>query len=84
MLFANLRLAVRGPNRSYTIFAGGGDIQPIVLEQRHLSLLVTGISGVVAVVVAGIASNQWLSDVLVFANSHRAAAAAVIPIPVAA
>ena len=60
VLFANLWLAVRGPNRPYTLFAGGGDIQPIVLEQRHLSLLAAGISGVVAVVVAGIASSQWL------------------------
>ena len=60
MLFANLRVAVSGPNRPYTIFPGGGDIQPIVLEQRHLSLLAAGISGVVAVVVAGIASSQWL------------------------
>ena len=60
VLFANLWLAVRGPDRPYTVFAGGGDIQPIVLEQRHLSLLAAGISGVVAVVVAGIASSQWL------------------------
>ena len=60
VLFANLRVAVSGPNRPYTIFPGGGDIQPIVLEQRHLSLLAAGISGVVAVVVAGIASSQWL------------------------
>ena len=60
VLFASLRLAVRGPNRPYTVFPGGGDIQPIVLEQRHLSLLAAGISGVVAVFVAGIASSQWL------------------------
>ena len=60
VLFANLRLAVSGANRPYTVFPGGGDIQPIVLERRHLRLLAVGISGVVAVVVAGIASNQWL------------------------
>ena len=28
-LFLNLRLAVRGPNRPYMVFPGGGDIQPI-------------------------------------------------------
>ena len=60
VLFANLRLAVSGANRPYTVFPGGGDIQPIVLERRHLRLLAVGISGVVAAVVAGIASNQWL------------------------
>ena len=60
VLFANLRLAVRGPDRPYEVFAGAGDIQPIVLERRHLSLLAAGISGVVAVVVAGMASSQWL------------------------
>ena len=54
VLFTNLRLAVGGPNRPYTVFAGGGDIQPLVLEQRHLSLLAAGISGVVAVVVGGL------------------------------
>ncbi len=60
VLFANLRLAVRGPTRPYTVFPGGGDIQPIVLEPRHLTRLAAGISGVVAVVVAGSASSQWL------------------------
>ncbi len=60
VLFANLRLSVRGPTRPYTVFPGGGDIQPIVLEPRHLTRLAAGISGVVAVFVAGIASSQWL------------------------
>ena len=31
-LFTNFRLAVRGPDRPFVIFPGGGDIQPIVLQ----------------------------------------------------
>ena len=69
VLFANLRLAVRGLDRPYTVFAGGGDIQPIVLERRHLSLLAAGLSGIVAVVLAGMASSQWLVT-LQFSERH--------------
>ena len=50
VLFLNLRLAVRGPNRPYTVFPGGGDIQPIVVEQRHLKWLAGGGSALAAVV----------------------------------
>ena len=60
LLFANLRLAVRGPERSYTVFPGGGDIEPIVLERKHLGFLATGLATVVALFVAAIASSQWL------------------------
>ena len=60
LLFANLRLAVRGPERSYTVFPGGGDIEPIILEQKHLGFLATGLATVVALFVAAIASSQWL------------------------
>ena len=59
-LFANLRLATRGPSRPYMVFPGGGDIQPIVLEQRHVGLLAAGVSVLVALFIGGIASSQWL------------------------
>ena len=59
-LFANLRLATRGPNRPYMVFPGGGDIQPIVLEKRHLGMLAAGVSLLVALFIGGIASSQWL------------------------
>ena len=60
VLFLNLRLAVRGPDRSYTVFPGGGDIQPIVVEQRHLGWLAGGVSALTALFIGGIASSQWL------------------------
>ena len=60
VLFLSLRLAVRGPNRPYTVFPGGGDIQPIVVEQRHLKWLAGGGSALAAVFIGGIASSQWL------------------------
>ena len=60
VLFANLRLAVRGPDRSYTVFPGGGDIEPIILERRHLGFLAAGLSALIALFISGIASSQWL------------------------
>ena len=59
-LFTNLRLAVRGPDRPFMVFPGGGDLQPIVLERRHLGFLAAGLSGVLALFLAGVASSQWL------------------------
>ena len=66
-LFANLRLAVRGPDRPFMLFAGGGDLQPIMLERRHLGFLAAGLSGVLALFISGIASSNWLV-VLQFLN----------------
>ena len=66
-LFANLRLAVRGPDRPFMVFPGGGDLQPIVLERRHLGFLAAGLSGVLALFISGIVSSQWLV-VLQFLN----------------
>ena len=68
VLFLNLRLAVRRRNRPYTVFPGGGDIQPIVLEQRHLGWLAGGASALAALFIGGIASSQWLV-VLQFLNA---------------
>ena len=59
-LFANLRMALRGPSRPYTVFPGGGDIKPIVLERRHLTYLAAGLSGVMALFIGSIASSRWM------------------------
>ena len=67
-LFANLRLAVRGQNRPHLVFPGGGDIQPIVLERKHLLWLAAGAAGLAALFISGLASNQWLV-VLEFLNA---------------
>ena len=60
VLYSNLRLAVQGPNRPYMVFPGGGDIQPIVLERRHLAMLAAGVSALASLFVAGVASGQWM------------------------
>ena len=73
-LFANFRLAVRGPDRPFVIFPGGGDIQPIVLQRHHLGFLAAGLSGVLALFISGIVSNQWLV-VLQFFNATAFGAA---------
>jgi len=67
-LFANLRMALRGQSRPYMVFPGGGDIQPIVLERRHLGFVAAGLSGIVALFLAGIAASQWMV-VLQFLNA---------------
>ena len=66
-LFANFRMAVKGHDKPFMIFAGGGDLQPIVLERRHLGFLAAGVAGVLALFISGIASSQWLV-VLQFLN----------------
>ena len=60
ILFANLWLAIRGPNRPHLVFPGSGDIKPIVLERRHVRWLAAGASGLVALFISGVASSQWL------------------------
>ena len=60
IIFWSLRRAVHNQNRPFMVFPGGGDIQPLVLEPRHLGWLAAGISTVVALFIAGIASSQWL------------------------
>ena len=61
ILYGNLRFAVRRARRPFVVFTGGGNLQPVVLERRHLGLLALGISGLVALFVAGVASSQWLT-----------------------
>ena len=60
VLLSNLRLALRGPARPYTIFPGGGDLKPVVLEQKHLALLAAGVSALIALFMATAASSQWM------------------------
>ena len=59
-LFVNLRLAARGQQRPYTVFPGGGDVQPIILEPRHLRWLAAGVAVLAALFMAGVMSGQWL------------------------
>ena len=61
ILFGNFRVAVRGPNRPYVVFPGGGDLKPIVLEQRHLRLLAIAVAGLLALFIGSIAMGQWLT-----------------------
>ena len=61
VLFVNLRFAVRRARRPFVVFTGGGNLQPVVLERRHLGLLVLAISGLVALFVAGVTSSQWIT-----------------------
>ena len=57
----NLRTALGQVTRPYMPFPGGGDIQPIVLNQRQLQLMGTGVAGLVAVFLGLFASNEWLT-----------------------
>ena len=57
----NFRLGLRSVTKSYMLFPGGGDIQPVVLHQRQLLLLGTGIAAVVALFLGIFASNEWLT-----------------------
>ena len=60
VLLGNLRAAVKGARRPFVLFAGGGDLQPIVLERRHLLWLSLGASALAALFIGGVASSQWL------------------------
>ena len=57
----NFRLALRRVAKPYMLFPGGGDIQPVVLNQRQFLLLGTGIAALVALVLGIFASNEWLT-----------------------
>ena len=60
ILFVNLRLALRGLKHPYVVFPGGGDIQPIVLQQQHVRWLAAGAAALAALFISGVASRQWL------------------------
>ncbi len=57
----NFRLALRRVTQPYMLFPGGGDIQPVVLNQRQFLLLGTGIAALVALFLGIFASNEWLT-----------------------
>ena len=57
----NFRLALRRVTEPYVLFPGGGDIQPVVLNQRQFKLLGTGIAALVALFLGIFASNEWLT-----------------------
>ncbi len=60
-LASNFRLALRHVTQPYLLFPGGGDIQPVVLNQRQFLMLGTGIAAVVALFLGIFASNEWLT-----------------------
>ena len=57
----NFRLALRRVTKPYMLFPGGGDIQPVVLNQRQFLLVGTGIAAVVALFMGIFASNEWMT-----------------------
>ena len=57
----NFRLALRRVIQPYMLFPGGGDIQPVVLNQRQFLLLGTGVAALVALFLGIFASNEWLT-----------------------
>ena len=58
VLYANLRFAITEIHRPYVLFAGGGDLKPLVLERSHVGALAIGISALVALFIGGVASSQ--------------------------
>ena len=60
-LFFNFRLALRRVTQPFVLFPGGGDIKPVVLNQRQFALLGTGIAALLALVLGIFASNEWLT-----------------------
>jgi uncharacterized membrane protein (UPF0182 family) len=60
VLYANLRFAIKEIHRPYVLFAGGGDLQPLVLERSHVGVLAIGVSALVALFVGSVASSQWM------------------------
>ena len=60
-LFGNLRLAVRRAQRPFVVFTGGGDLQPIILERRHLGFLALAVAALVSLFISGVASSRWLT-----------------------
>ncbi|MDP6580998.1 MAG: UPF0182 family protein, partial [Vicinamibacterales bacterium] len=57
----NFRIALRRVTKPYVLFPGGGDIPPVVLEQRQLQLLGTGVASLAALFLGLFASNEWLT-----------------------
>ena len=60
-LASSYRLALRRVTKPYMLFPGGGDIQPMVLNQRQFLMLGTGAAAIVALFLGIFASNEWLT-----------------------
>ncbi|MEE2637773.1 MAG: UPF0182 family protein [Acidobacteriota bacterium] len=57
----NFRVALRRFVQPYTLFPGGGDLQPVVLDPKQLQWLGTGAAALVALFLGMFASNEWLT-----------------------
>jgi|TARA_B110000116_G_scaffold46128_1_gene38304 uncharacterized membrane protein (UPF0182 family) len=60
-LAANLRLALGRITQPYSLFPGGGDIQPVSLDRPQLQMLGTGVAALAALFLGLFASNEWLT-----------------------
>ena len=59
VLYANLRFAINDIHQPYVLFAGGGDLQPLVLERSHVGVLAIGVSALVALFVGSVAEALY-------------------------
>jgi uncharacterized membrane protein (UPF0182 family) len=59
LLYGNLRAALRGPNRPYVLFPGGGDLRPLILDRTQLRLAAAVVAVVIALFIASVASSFW-------------------------
>ena len=59
VLLGNLRVALGGTGKPHLVI-GGGEVQPLVLERRHLQWVAAAAAGLVALFLGLFASNQWL------------------------
>ena len=60
-LAANLRLALGRITQPYSLFPGGGEIQPVNLYRPQLQMLGTGVAALAALFLGLFASNEWLT-----------------------
>ena len=61
LLFGNLQIALKSVKKPYLLVGPTAeDVKPMVLEQRHLRLIIKAVSGVGALFLAFFASSQWL------------------------
>jgi len=61
LLYGNLRAALRGPNRPYVLFPGGGDLRPLILDRTQLRLVAAVVAAVIALFIGTVASGYWLT-----------------------
>jgi uncharacterized membrane protein (UPF0182 family) len=61
LLYGNLRAALRGPNRPYVLFPGGGDLRPLILDRTQLRLAAAVVAAVIALFIGAVASGYWLT-----------------------